>query len=127
MDVQNNNLSFVSFQSFKGGYKENAVKDERKIHSMRSYERHDNFATSRVISSERKDVSENVTLHQFKNQRMAKRDTFKQYKNGEVSADGYITSDEGVFLFSKRITVIDHFRCFYFNIIPDVSKKSIGV
>jgi hypothetical protein len=93
LDVQNNNLSFVNFQSFQGNYQGSAVKDEQKMfHSTQNYQAagvsRESFASGRVISTERREVSSSVTMKQFKNESMATSETFKQPKNGGVSSSG---------------------------------------
>ncbi len=100
LDVQNNSLSFVDFQSFQKNYKGTAVKDERKMfHSSQNYQTsgisRESFAGSRVTSTQRREVSSSVTMKQFKNERQATSKTFKQFKNGEVS--GGIRSSSGDF------------------------------
>ena len=97
IDVQNNNLSLVNFQSFQGNYKGNAGRGETRFQSLQSFETRENFTSSKAINSERKEKYESVTsMKQFKNQRMIKSDaTFNQYKNGDVSFD--ITSEESDF------------------------------
>ena len=66
------------------------MKDEQKMfHSTQNYQAagfsRESFASDRVISTERREVSSSVTMKQFKNESMATSETFKQPKNGGVS------------------------------------------